>query len=76
MKTLIATLRRAVTRARGPFALRQQRAHVRALAEQLDSLEAGLCDPCPADPAPFLRRTPSAEDIRARTERKLKEALL
>lgn len=90
MKTLIATLRRAVTRARlaiaesdlawmearGPFALRQQRAHVRALAEQLDTLEAGLCDPCPAEPAPFLRRTPSAEDIRARTERKLKEALL
>ena len=90
MKTLIATLRRAVTRARlaiaasdlawmearAPRCLREQRAHVRALADQLDALEAGLCNPCPAEPAPFLRRAPSAEDIRARTERKLKEALL
>lgn len=90
MKTLIATLRRAVTRARlaiaesdlawmearAPRCLREQRAHVRALAEQLDTLEAGLCNPCPADEAPALRRAPSAEDIRARTERKLKEALL
>lgn len=86
MKTLIATLRRAVTRARlaiaesdlawmearGPFALRQQRAHVRALAEQLDLLEAGLCDPCHAE----LRPTPRADDVRARIERNLKEALL
>ena len=91
MQTLIATLRRAVTRARlaiaesdlawmearAPRCLREQRAHVAALADQLDHLEAGLCNPCPADPAPFLRRAPtSAEDIRARTERKLKEALL
>ena len=90
MKTLIATLRRAVTRARlaiaerdlawmearAPRCLREQRAHVRALAEQLDTLEAGLCDPCHAEPAPNLRRAPTAEDIRARTERMLKEALL
>lgn len=90
MKTLIATLRCAVTRARlaiaesdlawmearAPRCLREQRAHVRALAEQLDTLEAGLRNPCPADAAPALRRAPSAEDIRARTERKLKEALL
>lgn len=56
MKTLIATLRRAVTRARlaiaasdlawmearAPRCLREQRAHVRALAEQLDALDALL----------------------------------
>lgn len=90
MKTLITTVRRAITRARlaiaehdlawmqarAPICLREQRAHVRALAEQLDILEAGLCNPCPADAAPALRRAPSAEDIRARAERKLKEALL
>lgn len=88
MKTLIATLRRAVTRARlaiaesdlawmesrGPFALRQQRAHVRALAEQLDTLEADLCDPCPASPPRPYAVT--ADDVRARIERNLKEALL
>lgn len=88
MQTLIATLRRAVTRARlaiaesdlawmearAPRCLREQRAHVRALAEQLDTLEAGLCDPCPATPArPY---TITAEDVRARAERTLKEALL
>lgn len=86
MKTLIATLRRAVTRARlaiaesdlawmedrGPRCLREQRAHVAALADQLDHLEAGLCDPCPAEPRP----TPRADDVRARIERNLKEALL
>jgi hypothetical protein len=86
MKTLIATLRRAVTRARlaiaesdlawmedrAPRCLREQRAHVRALAEQLDTLEAGLCDPCPAEAIPAAR----AEDVRARIERNLKEALL
>ena len=86
MKTLIATLRRAVTRARlaiaesdlawmearAPRCLREQRAHVRALADQLDTLEAGLCDPCPAEPRP----TPRADDVRARIERNLKEALL
>lgn len=86
MQTLIATLRRAVTRARlaiaesdlawmearAPRCLREQRAHVRALAEQLDTLEAGLCDPCPAEPRP----SPRADDVRARIERNLKEALL
>lgn len=88
MKTLIATLRRAVTRARlaiaesdlawmearAPRCLREQRAHVRALADQLDTLEGGLCDPCPDIPArPY---TITAEDVRARAERTLKEALL
>ena len=90
MKTLLATLRRAVTRARlaiaesdlawmearGPFALRQQRAHVRALAEQLDTLEAGLCVPRPPPAPPPPRPTPRADDVRARIERNLKEALL
>lgn len=83
MQTLIATLRRAVTRARlamassdlafmearAPHALAQQRAHVRALANQLDTLESGLC-------APSQSRRLSAEEVRARTERRLKEALL
>lgn len=86
MRPLITTLRRAVTRARlamaasdlafmearAPHALAQQRAHVRALADRLDTLEAGLCNPCPAEPTPTAR----ADDVRARIERELKEALL
>lgn len=80
MRTLINTLRRAITRgrlaiaqndlawmeARAPLALADQRAHVRALAARLDRLEAGTCNPTP----------PTAEEVRARAERRLKEVLL
>lgn len=83
MRTLINTLRRAITRgrlaiaqndlawmeARAPLCLREQRAHVRALADQLDTLESGLC-------APSQPSRPTADEVRARAERKLKEALL
>jgi hypothetical protein len=80
MRTLINTLRRAITRgrlaiaqndlawmeARAPLCLREQRAHVRALATRLDRLEAGTCNPTP----------PTAEEVLARAERRLKEVLL
>lgn len=80
MKTLLNTLQRSITRvrlalaasdlafmeARAPAALADQRAHVHALAAHLDRLEAGTCDPTPA----------TAEEVRARAERRLKEVLL
>lgn len=80
MKTLLITLSRGITRlrlrmaagdlafmeARAPLVLADQRAHVRALAARLDRLEAGTCTPTP----------PTAEEVRARAERRLKEVLL
>lgn len=80
MKTLLITLLRGITRlrlrmaagdlafmeARAPLALADQRARVRELAARLDRLEAGTCNPTP----------PTAEEVRARVERRLKEVLL
>lgn len=80
MKTLLTTLSRGITRlrlrmaagdlafmeARAPLALADQRARVRELATRLDRLEAGNCNPTP----------PTAEEVRARAERRLKEVLL
>lgn len=80
MKTLLITLSRGITRlrlslaeqdlafmeARAPLVLGDQRAHVRALAARLDRLEAGVCNPNPT----------TAEEVRARAERRAKEGLL
>lgn len=84
MKTLINTIRRAAVRARlviaasdlafmearAPLAIADQRAVVRHLAARLDLLESDMCNPCAAEPHV------SSEDIRARAERRMKEALL
>lgn len=89
MKTLILAVARAITRARLQFAendliwlhantsihLAEQHAHVLALAEKLDTLEAGLCNPCPAGQG-SQRQAVTSEDVRARAERRAKEVLL
>lgn len=80
MKTLLTTLSLGITRlrlrmaagdlafmeARATLALADQRARVRELATRLDRLEAGTRNP----------PQPTAEEVRARAERRLKEVLL
>lgn len=82
MKTLLKTLAARIQRvrlaiaesdlrwmeARVPASLREQRAHVRRLADSIDSLEADCCNPCPD--------VVTTEHIRATCERRLKGALL
>lgn len=82
MKTLLKTLAAQIQRvrlaiaesdlrwmeARAPISLREQRAHVRRLAESLDGLEADLCNPAPD--------VVTTDDIRHAVERRLKGAVL
>lgn len=85
MKTLLTAIARGITRARltmaendlawtearGAACIRTQRARVQALAEQLERLEAGR-----GAPASVRLRPITAEDVRVRIERRLKEHLL